>query len=318
MEKKKKKKKGTNIKIQPNLVNPLHPLLQPRDNNNNNNDKKSKEKDRDADNSFRNLEQPLRLASYILHTKNAEQWLANILAHDVFHPCYHGRLRIPQSNFSLQRNWRAPFAIVRYERAGWSEDRGFPPVLLGDDWVREGKIQGRNESRKMSWGEEEWRRVAARKLEQMKGWVELKSDGGIWESAGWAGYTCRVPREWMPELGEEVERLGRNRGRVSRGVEGLGWARGFERGDYHVELSIDGDEEAEGEEGAKRNCETVEMVKAWDRELWKKGEREHRHLQILVMKQYADRLGKLSKCEREGEDEWLATAFMATVTILHE
>ncbi|KAJ2895894.1 hypothetical protein MKZ38_006050 [Zalerion maritima] len=198
---------------------------------------------------------------------------------------------------------------------------------------------------------EHWKITARNRLVELGEFVKWRLDGEIWTNAGWAGYTCRVPRPRIPGLGKGIEAYGRDSGGVARGSYGLAWAREREREgtglmepldvrhveDADADSDVDATNDGEGGGGGgdakviavqglpvRRKCETLEMIRQWDGELLAKARRErslppkYRSLQVLVMREYAERLAKLERCGRKGGEEWLCTAFLAAVTMLHE
>ncbi len=119
--------------------------------------------------------------------------------------------------------------------------------------------------------------------------VEWRLDRAMFRERGWVGYTCRHPRPAGMGLGEldrpetiaRFDRLG-----ASSGGGGGG--------------------------GGNNDNDRAEKV-GWGGE-----KRRYRDLSVLVMAEFPARLRELGRLGRGHGEEYLLTAFMTTVTILHE
>ncbi|KAI1806163.1 hypothetical protein F4811DRAFT_169433 [Daldinia bambusicola] len=189
----------------------------------------------------RELKQPLLLASRLLEAAGLP-WASDFLAHDVFVKGYPGRNPSCRCSFTHSAAARAddnemvPRTIVRHHRAAWAS-----PHLKG-----------------------RWTRIAESKLRgEMSNSIRWELDEDMFRERGWAGYTCRHPRN-----GQTLEEL-----------------------------------------------DKYETIRRWDRKF---ENRRRRNMSILVSAEFPKRLAQL-RCEGKGQsDEYLLTAFMTAVTLLHE
>ncbi|KAI0848315.1 hypothetical protein F5Y00DRAFT_262699 [Daldinia vernicosa] len=189
----------------------------------------------------RELKQPLLLASRLLEAAGLP-WASDFLAHDVFVKGYPGRKPSCRCSFThstaarVDDNEAAPRTIVRHHRAPWASSQ------LKSRWTRdaESKLKG-----------------------EMSNSLRWELDEDMFRERGWAGYTCRHPRN-----GQALDEL-----------------------------------------------DKYETIRRWDK---KCENRRHRNLSILVTAEFPKRLAQL-RCEgKEQSEEYLLTAFMTAVTLLHE
>ncbi|KAI2782022.1 hypothetical protein F4815DRAFT_67819 [Daldinia loculata] len=189
----------------------------------------------------RELKQPLLLASRLLEAAGLP-WASDFLTHDVFVKGYPGRKPSCRCSFthssaaSVDDNEAAPRTIVRHHRAPWASSQ----------------LKSR------------WTRIAESKLKgEMSNSLKWELDEDMFHERGWAGYTCRHPRN-----GRTLDELDKY------------WT-----------------------------------IRRWDE---KCENRRCRNLSILVTADFPKRLAQL-RCEgKEQGEEYLLTAFMTAVTLLHE
>ncbi|KAI1470731.1 uncharacterized protein F4812DRAFT_456743 [Daldinia caldariorum] len=189
----------------------------------------------------RELKQPLLLASRLLEAAGLP-WASDFLAHDVFVRGYPGRKPSCRCSFThsaaarADDNEMAPRTVVRHHRAVWASSH----------------LKGR------------WTRAAESKLRgEVSSSVRWELDEDMFRERGWAGYTCRHPRN-----GQTLDELDR-----------------------------------------------YETIRRWDKKCEARG---RRNMSILVTAEFPKRLAQL-RCEGKGQgEEYLLTAFMTAITLLHE
>ncbi|KAI1481542.1 hypothetical protein F4774DRAFT_407850 [Daldinia eschscholtzii] len=189
----------------------------------------------------RELKQPLLLASRLLEAAGLP-WASDFLAHDIFVKGYPGRKPSCRCSFThsaaagIDQNEAEPRTIVRHQRAVWASSH----------------LKAR------------WTRTAERKLKgEMSSAIRWELDEDMFRERGWAGYTCRHPRN-----GQTLDEL-----------------------------------------------DKYEAIRRWDK---KCEDHRRRNMSILVTTEFPKRLAQL-RCEgKEQSEEYLLTAFMTAVTLLHE
>lgn len=157
----------------------------------------------------------------------------------------------------------------------------------------------------------------------------------MFREKGWVGYTCR-------HRGEQQE------GQSSSPCSGVGGDRIEEEDGSRSEACLSWPSGLGGKELGGHGCGNTSEVKrefpsgrcrsrsgpqqmvtldatldrpltiwAGDEAAWEKGEKG-RLMTVLVMEEYTTRMRELARQGREGGEEYLLTAFMMAVTMLHE
>ncbi|KAL7627533.1 hypothetical protein AAE478_001726 [Parahypoxylon ruwenzoriense] len=236
----------------------------------------------DADPELRaELEQPLLLASRVLVAAGLP-WTSDFLAHDVFAGDYPGRA--PSCRCSFTHSASAP---VGYDDG---ETHVPPPTIVRYHHHAASSPREREEG-SGSGVKDGWLHIARAQLEgEVAHAITWQLDPDMFARKGWVGYTCRHPRRGMPlaELDRfETIRL---------------WDR---RDGSHDQADSGGDEN--GDENRDGRREGRGRIRG-----------RCRDLTVLVAAEFPARLVELRKRGKEHEEEYLLTAFMAAVTILHE
>ncbi|KAK8059708.1 hypothetical protein PG996_009638, partial [Apiospora saccharicola] len=191
---------------------------------------------------YEELRQPLLLASKILDTDVALEWISDFIIDDIFSRDYPGAQHPHAYNcIGIQQNL-TPYSIARHHKASWAspEKRKF--------WLDRA-------SRKMSHG------IAKS--------VTWQLDADMFLRKGWSGYTCR-----------------------------------HRRNSSSIPIPLD-------------ELDSYATIEAEDRACREQG-LSQRHLTILLMAEYPARLRELREKGDGSSEEYMFTAFMAAVTILHE
>lgn len=189
---------------------------------------------------YEELWQPLLLASKILETNVALEWISDFIIDDIFSRDYPGARHPYAYNCLGTQQDPTPHSIARHHKAPWASP----------------------EQRKL------WLNQASRKMGHgIAKSVTWQLDAGMFSQKGWSGYTCRHRRN-------------------------------------NHSLPLD-------------ELDTYARIKAEDRVCRDQGHSQ-RPLTILLTAEYPARLRELKEKGRGGSDKYILTAFMATVTILHE
>ena len=191
---------------------------------------------------YEELRQPLLLASKILDTDVALEWISDFIIDDIFSRDYPGAQHPHAYNcIGIQQN-PTPYSIARHHKASWAspETRKF--------WLDRA-------SRNMSHG------IAKS--------VTWQLDADMFLRKGWSGYTCR-----------------------------------HRRNSSSIPIPLD-------------ELDSYATIEAEDRACREQG-LSQRHLTILLMAEYPVRLRELREKGDGSSEEYMFTAFMAAVTILHE
>lgn len=186
------------------------------------------------------LRQPLLLASRILDTDSALEWISDFIIDDIFSRGYPGA-QFPQTQAYLgaQKN-ATPYNIARHHRATWASP-------------------GQRNS---------WLDKASQEMSQnMAKSITWQLDADMFAQKGWSGYTCRHRCSNPPISLDELDRY----------------------------AAI---------EAADHECTEQSL--------------SQRHLAILLMAEYPARLRELAENGHGDSVEYLLTAFMTAITILHE
>jgi len=207
--------------------------------------------DGEADALWRELQQPLLLASRILETVGLP-WLSEFCIDDIFRPGYPGpnppkdhsnKQPSGRSDYERRTTLTTPEVIVRHHRAAWATPRLIKIWLASTD--------------------QEIRT-------NLPGYVKWNLNSTMFSTFGWVGYTCR------------------HRSKAGDGPTA----------DTPLQ-------------------DRPEAVMKADEEARKKGA-SSRFMTVLIMKEFISRLSELRTLGLFGGEEYLFTAFMAAVTMLHE
>ena len=190
---------------------------------------------------YEELRQPLLLASKILCTNVALEWIADFIIDDIFSKNYPGA-HFPNTYSGLDTLQNStPYSIARHHKASWVSPE-------------QKKCWLNRASREMSHG--------------LANTVSWQLDADMFSRKGWSGYTCRQRRSSPSQA--PLDEL-----------------------DSHA--TIEAEDRACREQGLSQ-----------------------RHLTILLMTEYPARLRELNEKGDGCDEEYMITAFMAAVTILHE